>query len=146
MLLLDTNILVYAANTNSEFCLTASKIREKAISGKIEGCVCLQNLLEFYSVITSSKRVEHPLPPEIASEEIRKYLEADKLIKLHFSMAAIQILEILIKKYRVVAQDVYDLKIVATMLVNKVTDIVTFDGGDFSKYDEIKVCEPQVLI
>lgn len=142
MFLIDTNILVYAANTNSEFYPTASKIREKVISGEIEGCVCLQNLIEFYSVITSSKRVQYPLSPEIASEEIRKYLEAEKLSKFYFSIGALQILENLIRKYRVIAQDIYDLKIVAVMLVNEVTDIITFDDGDFSKYDEIKVCEP----
>ena len=125
MILLDTNILVYATNTACEFHKIASKIRDDVITGEIKGCISLQNIAEFYSVITSQKRVQKPLSSEEAIEEIKKYTQAEKLLKIHFNNRTINILCNLATKYKVKAQSIYDLKIVATMLANGVSKIFT---------------------
>lgn len=142
MVLLDTNILVYAANKDCEFHEIALKTRNRVINGELRGCVSLQNLVEFYSVITSSKRIEKPLTPEVSWEEINKYARSENILKVGFSETALNILGNLSRKYKIIAQDIYDLKIVATMLANQVDTIVTINEDDFIKYSEIKVINP----
>ncbi len=142
MVLLDTNILVYAANKDSEFHKIAVKARDQVINGELQGCVSLQNLVEFYSIITSSKRIENPLTPEVSLREISKYVKSENILKVGFSETALNILSELARKYKVVAQDIYDLKIVATMIANQVDTIVTVNERDFIKYSEIKVINP----
>ena len=104
MVLLDTNILVYAANMACKFHEIASEIRNGVLAGKTKGCVSLQNISEFYSVITSPKRVEKPLFPDEAVEEIKKYSEAEQILKIHFNNRAMNILCDLVKKYQVKAR------------------------------------------
>lgn len=142
MVLLDTNILVYAANKNCEFHEIAVKIRDRVVSGELQGCVSLQNLVEFYSVITSPKRIEHPLTPEVSLEELNKYVRSENILKVGFSETALNILDNLVRKYKIIAQDIYDLKIVATMIANQADTIVTVNEDDFVKYSEIKVINP----
>ena len=142
MVLLDTNILIYAANKDSEHHPIAFQIREEALMGKSETCVSLQNLVEFYSIITSSKRVQNPLSPEIASYEINQYLNNDKIVKFHFNEQSLKLLTGLTQKYKVTAQNVYDLKIVATMLTHGVSEIITANETDFIRFSEVKVQNP----
>ena len=44
----------------------------------------------------------------------------------------------LVKKYQVKAQNVYDLRIVATMIDNGISEILTANDSDFTQYSEIK--------
>ena len=142
MVLLDTNILVYAADRDSTYHSIAFPIRESAISGQLQACISLQNLVEFYAVVTSNKRVQNPLPPEVALDEIKKYLTSDKILKIQFNEQALEILDQLARKYKIIAQNVFDLKIVATMLMNGVQEIVTANDSDFVQFSEIKVQNP----
>ena len=87
MVLLDTNILVYAADEDSSVFSKAKEIRDKVVDGKLEACISLQNLAEFYSAITSSKQVEKPLAPKRAREEVEKYLACQTVKKLEIKQS-----------------------------------------------------------
>jgi predicted nucleic acid-binding protein len=58
--LLDTNVLIYAADDMSPFHPAARAIREKGLRGEISICVCPQVLIEFFAIVTDSKRVSNP--------------------------------------------------------------------------------------
>ena len=141
MTLLDTNILVYAVNEDSEFYKAASEIHSKVLDGSIQACISMQNLIEFYSIITSN-RVQKPLPAQIAFDEIDKYIADQRIKKIQFNGDALVTLRELAIKYNVTAQNIYDLKIVATMLANNVEEIITANKKDFEKFREIKVTNP----
>ena len=141
MTLLDTNILVYAVNEDSEFYKAASEIHSKVRDGSIQACISMQNLIEFYSIITSN-RVQKPLPAQIAFDEIDKYIADQRIKKIQFNGDALVTLRELAIKYNVTAQNIYDLKIVATMLVNNIGEIITANERDFKKFSEIKVTNP----
>ena len=141
MTLLDTNILVYAVNEDSKFHKAASGIHSKVLDGSIRACISVQNLIEFYSIITSS-RVQKPLPAQIAFDEIDKYIADQRIKKIQFNGDALVVLRELVIKYNVTAQNIYDLKIVATMLVNNIGEIITANERDFKKFSEIKVTNP----
>ena len=57
--LLDTNILVYAADKSSLFYEASLLLREKGLKGELSFCICPQTLIEFFAIITDSKRVTH---------------------------------------------------------------------------------------
>ena len=73
MILLDTNILVYAHNSSSELYEKAKEIRENSIAGKLKSVVSQQNLLEFYSVTTNPRKFKTPLTPIEAINIIKEY-------------------------------------------------------------------------
>ena len=82
MALLDTNVLVYAADERSPFHKDSKKIRDDALLGNVEICICPQVLMEFFAILTDSRRVENPREPEEAIEEIEKYISSKNIIKL----------------------------------------------------------------
>lgn len=55
MVLLDTNILVYAQDSESSFFKEAKEIVDKARRGELEACISLQNLSEFYAIVANPK-------------------------------------------------------------------------------------------
>lgn len=56
--LLDTNVLVYAADRNSPFFESSRKLIESGFAGEIDLCISPQTISEFFAVITDSKRVQ----------------------------------------------------------------------------------------
>ena len=56
--LLDTNILIYAADSEFEFHFKAKEIRDNATNGKIEAYITPQVLAEFYSTIGKLQKSE----------------------------------------------------------------------------------------
>lgn len=142
MVLLDTNILVHAADSDSSLFRKAKKIRDKAARGKLNVCISLQNLLEFYSVITSSKRVEKPLTSKQAKEEVEKYLSCSNIKKIKIEQSTVGLTMDLADKYCIKKQNIYDTQLVATMLENSVTKIITRNVDDFSVFKEIEEENP----
>lgn len=142
MILLDTNILIYATDTTAPFHKNSKKLRDNGLQGTVSLCVTSQVLLEFFAVVTSSKRIVNPIEPQKAIEEIDKYLEAEKIIKIYPNKDTFSKIIDLSKKYNIKSQEIFDIQLVATMLSNNVTEIYTYDTGHFSKIKEILVLTP----
>jgi predicted nucleic acid-binding protein len=70
--LLDANVLVYAADEASPFHHSSRDLMDRGLSGQTLLCVCPQVLIEFFAIITDSRRVKNPREPEEAVEEIEK--------------------------------------------------------------------------
>ena len=140
--LIDTNILVYAANTASSLHERAKHLREKAKSGELMAYVSLQNLYEFYAIITDFRRVENPLSPEVAQEEVIKYLEAEFIGKIQMTEATLRRALKLSAKYKIMGQNFYDLLLVSTMIEQNVKTIYTVNVQDFQFIKEITTINP----
>jgi predicted nucleic acid-binding protein len=80
--LIDSNILVFAANEDSPHQKSALEIMNKVITGKINACLAYQTLYEFYAIIIDPKRVEHPILPQKAQEIIELYMRASNVKKI----------------------------------------------------------------
>jgi predicted nucleic acid-binding protein len=61
--LLDANVLVYAFDRESPHYASARSLLEWAAEPDAGLCVVPQVLAEFYAVVTSPRRVEHPKTP-----------------------------------------------------------------------------------
>ena len=140
--LIDTNVLVYAADKTSEFYLSAKNIRDLGISGKENLCICPQILEEFFAVITDSRRVKNPRDPKEVIEELEKYIKSQNIVKIYPKEDTLVRTIDFLKKYNIRKQEIFDARLVATMLSNSVSRIYTFNKEDFTKYKEIKVITP----
>ena len=137
--LVDTNILVYRADQDSAFHLPSVDLIDRGLRGDISLCLAPQNLTEFYAVITNPKRVANPIAPVDARVEIEGYLQSQNIHKIYQTVDLMPRLLELINKYPPKRQQIFDLQLVATMLVNDVTRIYTFNAKHFQLYQEIEV-------
>ena len=141
--LIDTNVLVYAADTTAAFHEQAKQLRDCGIRGELPLAVSPQVLLEFFAVVTSPRRVAQPRSPEEAREEIEKYVRAPAIRKIHPGGDILNRVLTLLQQYPQVArQEVFDLFLVGTMLANSVTRIYTYNREHFTHFEDITVLVP----
>ena len=142
MRLVDTNILVYRADQDSIFHLPSVNLINCRLKGEVSLCLAPQNLTEFYAVMTNPKRVTNPIAPVDARVEIERYLQSQNIRKIYQNADLIPTLLKLIDKYPPTRQQIFDLQLIATMLVNNITRIYTFNAKHFQPYQEIAVTVP----
>ena len=70
-------------------------------------------LIEFFAIITDSRRVENPKEPKEAVEEIEKYLLSKNILKIYPEEDTLQRTIGLVKKYNLKRQKVFDAQLVA---------------------------------
>ena len=141
--LIDTNILVYRADQDSTFHLPSVNLINRGLRGDILLCLAPQNLTEFYAVMTNPKRVTNPIDPLIARVEIERYVQSQNIRKIYQTADLMPKLLELINKYPPTRQQIFDLQLIATMLVNDITRIYTFNARHFQPYQEIEVIVPE---
>ena len=137
---IDTNVLVYAADESSEFHEASRALRDDEA---VALAVTPQILMEFYAIITDPRRVASPRSGEEARAEIEKYANSSHIMTLHPTPGVLsQVLTLLASYPQVTRQNIFDLFIVATMLGNGVNRIYTFNESDFALFTEIEVLRP----
>jgi predicted nucleic acid-binding protein len=141
--LIDTNVLVYRADQDSTFHLPSVNLISRGLRGDISLCLAPQNLTEFYAVMTNPKRVTNPIDPVAARVEIERYLQSQNIRKIYQTADLIPKLLELINQYPPTRQQIFDLQLIATMLVNDITRIYTFNAKHFQPYQEIEVIVPE---
>jgi hypothetical protein len=140
--LLDTNVIVYAADEDSPFHGAACSLRERGLTEKVSLCICPQVLSEFYAIVTDPKRVRSPISQREALSEIEKYYQSESILKIYPGPDIIQWTIDLLTRHEVTKQEIFDLQLVATMLSNNVTRLYTYNQSDFGKFKEIEVLCP----
>lgn len=143
--LVDTNVLVYAADGTSLFHQSSKHLRDKGLRGEVSLCVFPQIFSEFFAITTDPRRVTNPRAQEEAIAEIEKYLREEHLLKLYPGPDIIEIMLDLLRRYEIRRQEIFDLQLVATMLSNNIKRIYTFNRGHFEKFTEIEASEPSTL-
>lgn len=135
--LIDTNILVYAYDTSEGRKHEVSRDLLKQIWEEGGGVVCLQNLMEFFVVITN--KVENPIDADEAKTIVEDFLKSEKWEIIDRDedtfLKAIDI----VSKYEI---HIWDALIATCMRENEVTEIVTENKNDFKKIPGIKVTVP----
>ena len=141
--LVDTNVLVYAADTSSSFHESSRQLRDQGFRGEVPLVVTPQVLMEFFAVITSPRRVTTPCSPEEARAEMEKYTRANRLQKIYPNQATLeQTLDFMRQHPEVARQEIFDLYLVATMMANGVTRIYTYNQQHFTRFARLEVLTP----
>lgn len=141
MYLLDTMILVYAYDTACRFYEKAKEIRDKALNRDIKGCIAYQNLYEFFACLTDKNKTSNPITPIEAGAEIEKYIFSQIPVIMQTSGTCKKVIDI-VRRYKIVKQEIYDVVLVATMLENGVNGIYTHNPEHFKKYPFLDVINP----
>ncbi len=100
-----------------------------------------QNLIEYWTVATRPAESNGlGLSVDEATIEIERY---KKYFQLRRSFQDSYIIwESLVIKYRVMGKNTHDAHLVAAMIQNNITHILTFNGKDFKRFDEVIVVDP----
>ena len=133
--LLDSNILVYAYDRSEVKKHAMAKELVKERWKKEDSVLSIQNIVEFYSVITN--KIEMPLEIDKAKQIVLDYIDGFEI--LHYSektiVEAINVQAI----YKI---PFWDALIVATMEENSIDTIITENEKDFKKVKWIKTINP----
>lgn len=135
-MLVDSNILVYAINRRSP----KNKIAQIFLQNNIGNLqIAHQNILEVLRVLTYPK-FPSPMKIDDALKAIENVLKTCHVICPVEKTIYIALL--LIKKNKLVSDQVFDTYLVATALSNGITTIATDNTRDFKKFKEIKLLNP----
>ena len=142
-ILVDTNILLRSVQihhpqyTVVETALAVIKAQEKVL------CVCIQNLIEFWAVATRPCGSTNGLgfSTAAAAKELECLKEFFQV--LPESNLILDCWEQLVKGYGVSGKTTHDARLVATMKLNGVTQILTFNVQDFSRFEGIEAIHPE---
>jgi len=141
-ILLDTNILVHAYNKSSPNHEQASRILREAMQGETETCLSPQVLYEFFAVVTSPKRVEHPISAKEAADLCIDLWECNEIEKLNPSgIAPIEVFK-LTKELKLSRAEIFDCVLAVTAKENDVEAILTENVADFKRYKFVKASNP----
>ncbi len=143
--LLDTNVLVYAADQTSPHHEASRELRDRGRAGEVSLCITPQVLFEFYAVVTDPRRVARSLTPEEAAQELAQYFADGSIPKIHPGPDIARFALDLLRRYQLSKQHVFDLALVATMLANNVGRICTYDVAHFEPFTEIETVTPDTF-
>lgn len=138
--IVDANVLVYAMDADHPQHAASRALLQAARERSATLYVTSQILCEFYSIVTNSRRVPKPRSPADALIAISGMLAF--LHVLPSPARAVTVLMDLLQRRLVTGGEVFDLQIVATMRVNNVQRIYTFNAGDFDVFPELIVVVP----
>ncbi len=128
-LLIDSNVLIYAMNQDSEYYSSAKSI---LFNSNYNFFITSKNISEFFAVAQKLK-----IPFQHAFDS---YQEIKAFSKILFpSEKSLLIFEKLIQKYQPKGNQVFDIEIVSIMLDNGIDHIATFNRKDFINISEVEL-------
>lgn len=143
MILLDTNVLVYAVDTSAAIHAPCHAVVDRAMSGRIDAVIVPQVLMEFYAVVTSPRRVRSPLSPNDGALQVADWR---RTIAVRYPTAAcLDDWSALVGQLQRVGQDVHDLFLIAQMRSHGIGDICTTNVGDFAGVTGITAHMPETV-
>lgn len=142
MILLDSNILVYAHAAQSPFFEAARRVMNQALQGEVDVCISPQVLCEFIAACTNAKIFQPAMTPAQAARELLAYWTHPRLRKIFPRDHTVKRLAKFVEQYHLEGQRIYDAFLVATMLDNDVRTIYTLNTKDFERYPEVRVVNP----
>ena len=136
--LLDSNILVYALDTTEgRKHILANALLQKCFQGTAHYAVSLQNISEFFYVIT--EKISHPLTPDAAKDFAKKMVEFRGFKVLVPSPQTILAGMELKEKH---GAHFWDALLGAVMKEHGITTLYTEDTKDFGKIPGITPIKP----
>ncbi len=125
MRLVDSNVLIYAHDKASPKRAAARQIIHDALTGTLDICVALQNLVEFYNVITNPRRVSQSPTASAAARCLRLYWQSNRIVKIYPTTTTMDRLLQLVTTTGVTGADIFDAFLAATALDNGVAEVYT---------------------
>jgi predicted nucleic acid-binding protein len=142
--LADTNILLRLAEpSDPEYAIVRSAVEALAVRGE-HLCYTAQNLVEFWNVCTRPigkngfglSSAETDARAKIIEARFRLLPDSERV---HVEWRR------LVVEYAVAGAQVHDARLAASMLVHGVTNILTLNDRDFTRYSGISAVHPRAV-
>ncbi|CAM3365178.1 PIN domain-containing protein [Hydrogenibacillus schlegelii] len=144
MILIDTNVLVYAIDELAPQHAPSRKLIENARQGHIKAVLVPQVLLEFYAVVTG-KRVLTPLAPGTALEQIKAFRLSLPVLEVQED-ALEWFAKMISERPNMRGGEVFDAWLVAQMKSLGISVICTYNTKDFVGFTGIVAHPPEELL
>jgi predicted nucleic acid-binding protein len=130
----DTNVLIYSTNASSPWQSIAAKALEKARIHKIELVLSYQILREYLASATRISVIGTEVTLQEIVENVRMFQAQFTLLEEKASGLA-KLID-LIQEIPTAGKQIHDANIVATMLVNGVDFLLTYNKDDFKRFSQ----------
>ena len=138
---IDSNILIYAFNTQSQFNAKAEAILEELVLA--DGFAVTDiSLIEFYQIITNDKVVSDPISPDKSYNIIKNILLNKKIEVLETNIDILELTFESAASHNVRRYEIYDHLIANLCKHNNIKQFITANDKDFKKYDFFDVINP----
>jgi toxin-antitoxin system PIN domain toxin len=142
--LLDANVLVYAVDAEAPLHAACHEVVSRSMLGQLNAALVPQVLMEFYAVVTSSRRVRSPLSVRDATAQVTDWRAS---IPVRYPTArCLEEWTVMVQKLQRTGQEVHDLFLAAQMRAHDIGDICTANPGDFAGISGITVHHPTRLL
>jgi len=129
-ILVDTNVLIYSINKDSEFYIKSQKL---LLNERNQFYTTSKNITEFLTVVT--RNYKGLLSFEEVLECVNNFVS---FIEVVFpNDKSFSLFKKLMRKYKITGLKLHDLEIASISISNNITDIATFNEKDFNYLDEI---------
>ncbi len=132
---LDTNILVYASQTQSPFYPAALQAIQRFYEAGVELWISRQVLREYLATLTRPQQFTDPLPISIVIEDVRYFQSRFRVAE--DSAQVTERLLTLMQQVPVGGSQVHDANIVATMQVYAIRQLLTHNTADFARFSQL---------
>lgn len=145
-ILVDTNVLLRAADSEHQDSKLSRTSIAKAIERGDTPCLAAQNIYEFWVACTRPRGVNGMGMSTVEASDRLKELHStfEILGEEHGGTfpAMLQVWESLVREYDVQGKAAHDARLVAAMLVHRISHILTFNRNHFARYESITVLSP----
>jgi len=141
--LLDTNVLLRMSDSTSPMNLLASQTAAQLLEQNNQLFITSQIIIEFWVVATRPVNVNgFGWDIEKTQNEVEQIL--NQFPQLQETPKIFAHWLDLVTRYQLQGKRVHDARLVAVMLANEVTHLLTFNPNDFQAIDEITVFAPKL--
>lgn len=138
---IDTNILIIADDSSNLSHRKAKSILESALKGLLKACLSHQILAEYFSVITSSRRVKNPLSAKEAKDRIVFLNNTRRIKKIYPKHSTLRRCVELCAEKNLQGARVFDVYYAMTLLDNKVYKLITQNTKDFRLFKKLQLID-----
>ena len=143
MIAVDTNILVYAHRSDSEWHGRALEVMQSLCEGTDSWVIPWPCVHEFFSVVTNARIYPRPTPADGAFVQLRVWLASPSVRVVGESRDHLDTLELLVSTGKLTGGAVHDARIAAICISHGVRELWSVDRG-FSRMAGIRVRNPLI--
>jgi toxin-antitoxin system PIN domain toxin len=138
---IDTNVLIYAEITSSQYHRQARQVLTELAEGMAPWALPWPCIYEFLRVVTHPRVFHPPVPLEVALTDLRAITDSPSLLLLSETERHVGLMTSIAKEAGVTGNLIHDAHIAALCIEHGVTELITADR-DFLRFKPLKIINP----